>query len=1065
MLNKIFKLLFAVALVMGTALGFVACEDKHDEVTNPTVEVSVKSLSFSNDEETQSVDVTANGDWKVTVDYVTGEDWVVVTPQTGNGNAAISVSVPRNDSGAIREATIKVIALHPVYGNWDVKKIKVAQSSDEKPVVEETLLYSDNFDGKQAEKGEYWPYVKDFPEFANAEGPASENVSYVGENVTVRANSASDGNYSDYAGSGVNNIFFGKSAYFQINGIALSAEQNGLKLTFGTEKYSQDNGSLFKNEEFHVYLSGDGQKWTEIEYTFAGEAEGRWNVATANFTLKEVPAALSIKFAADVASSYRLDDVKLYTGNGGQEVDLATGTNSGGGNNGGETPAPEDAVKATVAEFLAAAEDSTVYQLTGEITRVVNTTYGNFDITDATGTVLIYGLLTPSGESQKQWAAAGLKQGDTITVYGTRSSYNEEPQMKDAVYVSHVAGEGGNEPETPVTPAEGQYASDAAFVCSEDDSTNAAYSLGETTIGGEAVTGFKLGKSKQAGKFTSGAVGVTGSKYLNFYAQGWKGGNVTLYFRVDGGATQSVKLASHDGVTGNTPYTALSFADSDHYSIQLTGLTATSKIEFSTDANFALTSADSTMATARAIVCGVKLTDEQGGGNTDEGGSDEGNTDEGDNDEGGSDEGNTDEGGSDEGNTDEGGSDEGNTDEGGSDEGNTDEGGNDEGNTDEGGNDEGNTDEGGSDDDSALTIAKVLALGQGATINGTIEGMVISNRALDNLTSKKGMYVQDATGAIQLRLSADHEFDFGTKVLIDLTGYTLGNYNGAIQVNGVALDKITTVSTGNKVVATPVSMADFLANKYEGQYIALEGVQVAKNDLARTWVEGSSHTSINMEDAQGNKFVVFSSKYSTFGSQSVAQGSGTIKGISSINNGAMQLIFAQESDFAGLTGERFGATDEGGDDQGNTDDGGSDEGGNDEGGNDQPAVDGSKSVVFDITSYTFENAQDLTNYTVEPITFAFSAGDNKQGNGPKYYDKGTAVRCYPCNTITISGKTIKSVEVVVDSANAALPLYDGNTKLNGYTWSGSKDNVVLTFDPNATSGQTRFTSIKVTYVE
>ena len=211
------------------------------------------------------------------------------------------------------------------------------------------------------------------------------------------------------------------------------------------------------------------------------------------------------------------------------------------------------------------------------------------------------------------------------------------------------------------------------------------------------------------------------------------------------------------------------------------------------------------------------------------------------------------------------------------------------------------------DTSGTITIAKVLALGQGATINGTIEGMVISNRALVNLTSKKGMYVQDATGALQLRLSADHEFDFGTKVQVDLTGCTLGNYGGAIQVSDVALDKITTISTGNIVVATPVSMADFLANKYEGQYIALEGVQVAKNDLARTWVEGGSHTSINMEDAQGNKFVVFSSKYSTYGSQSVAQGSGTIKGISSINNGAIQLIFTQESDFAGLNGERLGA--------------------------------------------------------------------------------------------------------------------------------------------------------------
>ena len=102
-------------------------------------------------------------------------------------------------------------------------------------------------------------------------------------------------------------------------------------------------------------------------------------------------------------------------------------------------------------------------------------------------------------------------------------------------------------------------------------------------------------------------------------------------------------------------------------------------------------------------------------------------------------------------------------------------------------------------------------------------------------------------------------------------------------------------------------MADFLANKYEGQYIALEGVQVVAADLAKTWSTSDSHTSINMEDANGNNFIVFSSKYATYGAETVAQGSGTIKGISSINNGNMQIIFAQESDFAGLTGERLTA--------------------------------------------------------------------------------------------------------------------------------------------------------------
>ena len=208
---------------------------------------------------------------------------------------------------------------------------------------------------------------------------------------------------------------------------------------------------------------------------------------------------------------------------------------------------------------------------------------------------------------------------------------------------------------------------------------------------------------------------------------------------------------------------------------------------------------------------------------------------------------------------------------------------------------------------SPVTIASVLALGKDATIpTGTyVEGVVISNMELNNLTSKKGMYIQDESGAVQLRFSADHTFAFGTKLKLDLSGCKVGAYSGAVQIE-VANAKATVLSSGNTVTPKTVTIADFLANKYEGQYVAIEGVQVAASDLSKTWVSGGAHTSINMEDANGNKFVVFSSKYATYGTSNVAQGSGTIKGISSINNGAMQIIFAQASDFAGLAGERFG---------------------------------------------------------------------------------------------------------------------------------------------------------------
>ncbi|MBO5661538.1 MAG: hypothetical protein J6R93_03585 [Tidjanibacter sp.] len=183
---------------------------------------------------------------------------------------------------------------------------------------------------------------------------------------------------------------------------------------------------------------------------------------------------------------------------------------------------------------------------------------------------------------------------------------------------------------------------------------------------------------------------------------------------------------------------------------------------------------------------------------------------------------------------------------------------------------------------------------------------------LNNLTSKKGLYVQDATAGLQFYLAANHEFAFGDKVQIDLSGATVGVYNEAIQISNLALEKITKISSDNAVEAKTVSMADFLANKYEGQYVALEGVQVVAADLTKTWVMDGMHTSINMEDANGNNFVVFSSKYATYGAETVAQGSGTIKGIAGYSKGAVQIIFAQATDYAGLTGARFGEQGEGG---------------------------------------------------------------------------------------------------------------------------------------------------------
>ena len=90
-----------------------------------------------------------------------------------------------------------------------------------------------------------------------------------------------------------------------------------------------------------------------------------------------------------------------------------------------------------------------MYELTGVIKNVANTNYGNFDLQDETGTVYVYGIYDEDGN--KVFTSLGLKEGDTLTLRGVRSSYNDEPQVGSGVYVSHVSAPEQEQPSNEAT--------------------------------------------------------------------------------------------------------------------------------------------------------------------------------------------------------------------------------------------------------------------------------------------------------------------------------------------------------------------------------------------------------------------------------------------------------------------------------------------------------------------------------------------------------------------------------------------------------------------------------------
>ena len=131
-----------------------------------------------------------------------------------------------------------------------------------------------------------------------------------------------------------------------------------------------------------------------------------------------------------------------------------------------ETPEEPVAKVVTVAEFNAAPEATDVYyELTGTIGGTINTTYGNFDLTDETGTVYVYGLTKAfiavgSTQNDKSYSSLGLKEGDKITIRGFRGSYNGKIEVMGAYFVKLVEAGSGTTPPTPPTPPVGDLVGD-----------------------------------------------------------------------------------------------------------------------------------------------------------------------------------------------------------------------------------------------------------------------------------------------------------------------------------------------------------------------------------------------------------------------------------------------------------------------------------------------------------------------------------------------------------------------------------------------------------------------------
>lgn len=299
-------------------------------------------------------------------------------------------------------------------------------------------IYANDFDKEQAQKGAdgKFPFADAFEGWKNQTGTGADNVAYKTSGISVRSNSPSNDSHSKYKddASGVNNMFFGTSGVFEIQKIALDPAQKNLCLTFGSYKSLYDaEDNAFVTSEFHVYLSKDGENWAEIAYDRpVGDDEhskyGTWALATANFTLKQVPSELYIKFTSDLTFSHRIDDVKLFEGIGGTEVDLDNIT-------------PPVTETKTIAEVIAGSVGAT-YTTQGQVVAINGR---SFLIQDNSGKILVY----LGWKDNKPVVDYSATIGQTVKVTGKTTTYSKLVQFSETDLVIEKVSDGSFTQPTP----------------------------------------------------------------------------------------------------------------------------------------------------------------------------------------------------------------------------------------------------------------------------------------------------------------------------------------------------------------------------------------------------------------------------------------------------------------------------------------------------------------------------------------------------------------------------------------------------------------------------------------
>lgn len=202
-----------------------------------------------------------------------------------------------------------------------------------------------------------------------------------------------------------------------------------------------------------------------------------------------------------------------------------------------------------------------------------------------------------------------------------------------------------------------------------------------------------------------------------------------------------------------------------------------------------------------------------------------------------------------------------------------------------------------------------------------ISGVVVADDRSGNFY--KQLYIQDATGGIQILLDANSLFGtypVGRRIFIKCNGLCISDYNKTMQLGikatvagipsleGIPANLISKYVVGgslnNPVTPIPVTLAQLggtgstnMQDQYIGSLIQLDGY--AFNNLNATYSDTSAYKStvnLDLKSCSNESIIIRTSAYSNFAAKKVAQGRGKLTAIYTVFGNTRQFIIRDTAD-------------------------------------------------------------------------------------------------------------------------------------------------------------------------